>query len=64
MALKFEADVKRIKGISSLITLPEFDLGKEIVVESMHAVFLGAIGQHTTILLTKKNHIPSEKISK
>ncbi|KAH0549733.1 hypothetical protein KQX54_013242 [Cotesia glomerata] len=41
-----------IKGISLLITLPEFDISKGVVVESMHAVFLGAIKQHTDLLMT------------
>ncbi|XP_057335690.1 uncharacterized protein LOC130674389 [Microplitis mediator] len=40
-----------IKGISCLVGLPEFDLCNGIVVESLHAVFLGAVKQHTNLLL-------------
>ncbi|CAG5093233.1 Protein of unknown function, partial [Cotesia congregata] len=41
-----------IKGISSLAGLPEFDLGKGLAVECLHAVFLGAVKQHTNLFLT------------
>lgn len=41
-----------VKGIPSLISLPEFDISKGVVVEAMHAVFLGAVKQHTDLLMT------------
>lgn len=41
-----------IKGFSPLIALPKFDICKGVVVEAMHAVFLGVVKQHTKILLT------------
>lgn len=40
-----------IKGISSLAGLPEFDLSKGLVIECLHAIFLGAIKQHTNLFL-------------
>lgn len=45
--------VNGVKGISSLITLPLFDISKGVIIESMHAVYLGVVKQHTTLLLTK-----------
>lgn len=44
-----------VKGISSLVGLPEFDICKGMVVESMHALHLGVIKQHTKLLLTSVN---------
>ncbi|CAG5102960.1 Protein of unknown function [Cotesia congregata] len=41
-----------VKGIPSLISLPEFDISKGVVVEAMHAVFLGAVKQHADLLMT------------
>lgn len=44
--------VNGVKGISSLIALPLFDVINGTVAKAMHAVFLGAIKQHTILLLT------------
>ncbi|KAH0563769.1 hypothetical protein KQX54_006157 [Cotesia glomerata] len=46
--------VKRgVKNISSLVALPLFNINKGVIVESMHAVYLGVDRQHTRLLLTK-----------
>ncbi|XP_074114038.1 uncharacterized protein LOC141537102 isoform X1 [Cotesia typhae] len=47
--------VNGINGISSLITLPLFDISKGVIIESMHAVYLGVVKQHTTLMLIKTN---------
>lgn len=49
--------INGVKGISSLIALPNFDLVKGILIDLMHALCLGAIKQHTTLLLTEKKTI-------
>lgn len=53
-ALNTNTTVRGVKGLLSLTALPEFNIAKEVVVESMHAVFSRAIKQHTRILLTIK----------
>lgn len=44
-----------IKGIPSLVGLPGFDICKGMVVDAMHGMHLGAIRQHTKLLLTSCN---------
>lgn len=44
-----------IKSISVLVALPLFDISKGVVVEAMHAVFLGVVKQITKLLLTETN---------
>ncbi|KAH0563764.1 hypothetical protein KQX54_006102 [Cotesia glomerata] len=44
-----------IKGYSALTALPLFSITKGVVVEAMHAAFLGAAKLHTTILMTTTN---------
>lgn len=41
-----------VKNISSLVALPLFNICKGVVVEAMHAVYLGVIKRHTQILMT------------
>ncbi|CAD6224539.1 GSCOCG00011788001-RA-CDS [Cotesia congregata] len=41
-----------IKNISALVALPLFNISKGVVVEAMHAVFLGVVKQLTKLLLT------------
>lgn len=42
-----------VKNISALVALPLFDITKGVVVEAMHAVFLGVVKHHTKLLLTE-----------
>ncbi|XP_053598383.1 uncharacterized protein LOC106693138 isoform X1 [Microplitis demolitor] len=42
-----------VKNISFLIALPLFNVCKGVVVEAMHAVYLGVIQRHTQLLLGK-----------
>ncbi|XP_057324009.1 uncharacterized protein LOC130666770 [Microplitis mediator] len=53
MKFATETGIKRhgLKGYSSLTSLPLFNIHKGVVVEAMHAVFLGVAKLHTTILL-------------
>ncbi|CAD6216535.1 GSCOCG00011351001-RA-CDS [Cotesia congregata] len=44
--------INGIKGISALSGLPEFDLANGLAVDSLHAVFLGAVKQHTNLFFT------------
>lgn len=54
-ASEIRKPVTGVKGISALITLPLFDISKGVIVESMHAVYLGVVKQHMTLLLTSTN---------
>lgn len=45
--------VRGVKNISSLVVLPLFNITKGVVVDAMHAVFLGVVKQHTKLLFTK-----------
>lgn len=45
--------VKEIKGISSFPTLPVFDISTGVVIDSMHAVYLGVVKHHMSLLLTR-----------
>ncbi|KAK0160276.1 hypothetical protein PV328_007704 [Microctonus aethiopoides] len=41
-----------VKGVSPLAASPEFSICKGMVIEAMHAVFLGVVKQHLNLLLT------------
>ncbi|CAD6218942.1 GSCOCG00011493001-RA-CDS [Cotesia congregata] len=43
--------VHGVKNVSSLTALPLFNISKGVVVDAMHAVFIGAIKQYTKIIL-------------
>lgn len=51
-ALKTGKVVMGVKNISSLKALPSFNITKGVVIDAMHAVFLGVVKQHTVLLLT------------
>lgn len=57
MARAFDTEkiIRGVKNVSSLVALPLFDIPKGVVVEAMHAVFLGVVRQHTKLLLTQTN---------
>lgn len=44
-----------VKNVSALVALPLFDISKGVVVEAMHAVFLGVVKHHTKLLVTQTN---------
>lgn len=54
MAYAFDNNKKRhvIETISSIVALPLFNIRDGVVVEAMHAVYLGVVRQHTRLLLT------------
>ncbi|KAK0075472.1 hypothetical protein PV326_011549 [Microctonus aethiopoides] len=41
-----------VKGVLPLAAFPEFSICKGMVIEAMHAVFLGVVKQHLNLLLT------------
>ncbi|XP_044597322.1 uncharacterized protein LOC123273905 isoform X2 [Cotesia glomerata] len=43
-----------VKNISSLVALPLFNICNGVVVEAMHAVYLGVVKRHTEILMDLK----------
>lgn len=51
-AFKKGIKINEIKGISPLISLPLFNIRRGVAVETMHAVFLGVVQLHNTILMT------------
>ncbi|KAH0552471.1 hypothetical protein KQX54_010572 [Cotesia glomerata] len=54
MAYAFDNNKKRhrIKTIWSLVASPLFNIRDGVVVEAMHAVYLGAVRQHTRLFIT------------
>lgn len=50
-ARQIKQPIRGVKGISSLITLPLFDIIKGVVIESMHAVYLGVVKQYMSIVV-------------
>lgn len=51
-AISTQVTINGVKGISSLIALPKFDICKRTVVKSMHAAFLGGVNHYTDLLVT------------
>ncbi|KAH0567812.1 hypothetical protein KQX54_014288 [Cotesia glomerata] len=54
MAYAYDNNTERhgIKSISSLVTLPLFNIRNGVVVKAMHAVYLGVVRLHTRLFLT------------
>lgn len=53
--LSTEKSVHGIKGITPLISLPEFDIIQNVLSDQMHGVFLGIVNDMIDIWLGKKN---------
>ncbi|XP_074114122.1 uncharacterized protein LOC141537174 [Cotesia typhae] len=45
--------VRGVKNVSALITLPLFNITKGVVVEAMHAIFLGVTRHHSKLLVVE-----------